>query len=279
MCAVLSSVDIYLGVPGNNNIGVHLRYTIRRGVKDEAASNGMPRSVHDDTDIVDEQHDLVAPGQGLHPGWPGGLREREYIATLGVRGGEERVARGSADEDGVPDPSERLDAIDEGDVTRPHLQLVGVVQGEVNEEQLLPDGDREGAGGAIIVGFGGAGGDGGNVADGAEAADGAGEEGIGEEEEAVGEEEEAGDGGEGEDGGDGAGGADGEEAEKVGGGGIEGEEEELAAAGAEVEVWGGDGGGADGERGGGWEAGEGGGVEGGEGLEGGAGGWSVGSHG
>jgi hypothetical protein len=91
----------------------------------------------------------------------------------------------------------------------------------------------------------------------------------------LGEDEDARDGREREDRGDGVGGADGEDAEEVGGGNlvvVEGEEEELAPARAEVEEVAGEGGGADGERGGGREAGERGGVERGEGLEGGAGG-------
>lgn len=212
----------------------------------------------------------------------GGLREREYIHHLASSAREERVPRCCANEHRVADPSECLDPIDSGgDLARLHIQLVAVPQREVNAEQFLADGDGEGAvrGGGV---GGGAGGDGGDVAEGAEAADGAGEERVGEEENTAGEDEDAGYGRERKDGGDGEGGTDGEEAEEFRGGVVvvvEGEKEELSPAGAEVEEAAGEGGRADGERGGDREAGERGGVERGEGLEGGARGRRVGSHG
>ena len=40
-------------------------------------------------------------------------------------------------------PSERLDPLDRGDLACLHIQLVGIVQRQVDPEQLIPDGDGE----------------------------------------------------------------------------------------------------------------------------------------
>jgi hypothetical protein len=95
-------------------------------------------------------------------------------------------------------------------VVRLHIQLVTIVQGEVNVEQLLA-GHGKGGGGVS----GGVGGNGGDVAEWAEATDRAWEERVGEED-AMGKDEDTGDGREQEDGGDGEGGTDGRRGRKLG---------------------------------------------------------------
>jgi len=143
--AISPPVYIHLGVPSNNHIGEHLCYTVRCGVEHQATPDRLAKFVDNHAHIIHQEHRLVTAGEWPYPWAPRGFWEREYVHTMAGGAREERVPSCSGNEDGVVNPSERLDPLDGGDVARLHIQLVAVLQREVHAQQLLADGDGDGA--------------------------------------------------------------------------------------------------------------------------------------